>query len=75
MPSEVMSPEKQATNTAPPASQPDPSSPPFSEDEWKMLRAEDFGAARLVVGIMGGVFTMGLLLYIVIAYMVSMGPS
>jgi hypothetical protein len=62
MSQQVMSPEEQATNQAPMPSVPVSPTPSFSEEEWKMLRAEDFGAARLVVGIMGGVFTMGLLL-------------
>ena len=45
---------------------------PFTDEERNTFRNEDFGAARIIVGIMGVVFTAGLALYIFIACMVAM---
>ena len=69
MESQVMDPV--GTTTAPVS--PCTESPPFSEEERKMFRNEDYGVARLVVGIMAGVFSVGLFLYIFIACLVAMG--
>ncbi len=73
---EVSAPEKQTMNTGPLVSTPlPPSGAPasFSGEEQKLLRDEDYRAARLVVGIMASVFTVGLALYVFIACLVAMG--
>jgi hypothetical protein len=40
---------------------------PFSAEERSQLHAADIHAARQVVGLMVGVFTFGLFLYLVVA--------
>jgi len=42
--------------------------PVFSPEEVASLRASDVGAARSVVLLMCGVFTIGLCLYLVVAW-------
>lgn len=76
MSQQVLTREKQSMSPVVPDSapaSPHHESPPFSEAERKALRDEDYGAARLVVAIMGAVFTGGLALYIFIACLVAMG--
>ena len=43
----------------------------FSDDEWQHLQAEDRHAARVVVGLMGCIFTTGLVIYCTVALIVS----
>jgi hypothetical protein len=38
--------------------------PHFSDSEWQALQAEDLHAAKMIVGLMVSIFTIGLLLYI-----------
>jgi hypothetical protein len=40
----------------------------FTPDEWEQYRKSDKGAARAVVLLMGGIFTIGLILYSTVAY-------
>jgi uncharacterized membrane protein len=35
----------------------------FPEEEWQEFRAQDLAAAKYIVGLMLGIFTLGLLLY------------
>jgi hypothetical protein len=43
----------------------------FSEGEWQSLRTEDLSGAKAVVGLMAGIFTIGLALYLFVAWWVS----
>jgi hypothetical protein len=43
----------------------------FPAGEWETLQAADREAARNIVCLMGGVFCIGLMGYLVIAYIVS----
>jgi hypothetical protein len=43
----------------------------FTEEEWKEIRAQDLAAARRVVGLMMGIFVIGLLLYTGVALWVE----
>ncbi|MHB1425264.1 MAG: hypothetical protein ACYC3I_19010 [Gemmataceae bacterium] len=47
-----------------------PGQPPlhFTPEEWQGFRNSDMGAGRSVVLLMGGIFTVGLVLYSVVAY-------
>lgn len=47
-----------------------PGQPPlhFTPEEWEQYRRRDMAAARSVVLLMGGIFTIGLLLYTTVAY-------
>jgi hypothetical protein len=40
----------------------------FTPQEWEQFRQTDKGAARSVVLLMGGIFTIGLALYSIVAY-------
>lgn len=40
----------------------------FSPEEWEQYRRSDKGAARSVVLLMGAIFTIGLVLYSIVAY-------
>jgi hypothetical protein len=42
----------------------------FSEQEWQTFRESDMAAARAVVLLMGSIFTIGLLLYGTIDYLI-----
>ena len=42
----------------------------FSEAEWQEFRASDVAAGRAVVLLMGCIFTVGLLLYSTIDYLI-----
>jgi hypothetical protein len=44
---------------------------PFSDSEWEALRTEDKQGAAAVVGLMVGIFTIGLLLYLIVAMSAS----
>ena len=47
-----------------------PGNPPlhFTPEEWQGFRMSDMGAAKSVVLLMGGIFSIGLLLYSTVAY-------
>lgn len=40
----------------------------FTPEEWEQYRKSDKGAARSVVLLMGSIFTIGLALYSIVAY-------
>ena len=40
----------------------------FTPAEWDQYRVSDIGAGRSVVLLMGGIFTIGLILYSTVAY-------
>lgn len=40
----------------------------FRPDEWEQFRMSDKGAGKSVVLLMGSIFTVGLLLYSIVAY-------
>ena len=40
----------------------------FTEEEWDQFRRSDRGAGKSVVLLMGGIFTIGLALYSIVAY-------
>ena len=44
---------------------------PFSAEEWRQFREDDLTGAKSIVGLMAGIFTIGLLMYAVIAYVSS----
>jgi hypothetical protein len=44
---------------------------PFSDTEWQALRTEDMKGAMAVVGLMVGIFTIGLVLYLIVALSAS----
>jgi hypothetical protein len=44
---------------------------PFPEAEWQTLQKDDRQAAASVVGLMAGIFTVGLILYLVVALWVA----
>jgi hypothetical protein len=44
---------------------------PFSDAEWAVFRAEDFAAGKAVVVLMLGIFSMGVVLYSIVAYFVA----
>jgi hypothetical protein len=41
---------------------------PFTAEEWSQFRTADKGAGRSVVLLMAGIFSIGLALYAVVAY-------
>jgi hypothetical protein len=43
----------------------------FSEADWDAFRAEDFAAGKAVVVLMLGIFSIGVVLYSVVAYFVA----
>jgi len=43
----------------------------FSDGEWQDLRTEDLSGAKAVVGLMAGIFTTGLVLYLFVAWWVG----
>ena len=43
----------------------------FSDGEWQDLRTEDLSGAKAVVGLMMGIFIIGLVLYLFVAWWVS----
>jgi hypothetical protein len=44
---------------------------PFSEAEWRQFRDDDLTGAKAIVGLMAGIFVVGLLLYAAIAYVTA----
>jgi hypothetical protein len=49
--------------------------PDFTPKEWQAFRHEDFNAGRNIVGLMAGIFIVGLLLYSGVAWWVSTWPA
>lgn len=47
-----------------------PGKPPlhFTPEEWQQFRKSDMGAAKSVVVLMGSIFSIGLALYSIVAY-------
>ncbi len=43
---------------------------PFTDRQWEQLRQEDFAAARAVVLLMVGIFSLGVVIYSVVAWSV-----
>jgi hypothetical protein len=41
---------------------------PFTEAEWAQLRAEDFAAAAAIVILMVSIFSIGVVLYSIVAW-------
>jgi hypothetical protein len=44
---------------------------PFSDADWAAFQAEDFAAGKAVVILMLAIFSLGVLLYSVVAYFVA----
>jgi hypothetical protein len=44
---------------------------PFSDSEWAQLRAEDFAAASAIVILMVSIFSIGVVLYSIVAWAVA----
>jgi hypothetical protein len=49
--------------------------PYFPAAEWARLRQEDYAAAQHIVGLMLGIFGVGLLLYASVAWWVATWPA
>ena len=45
-----------------------PTPAPFSDDEWAQLRAEDFAGASAIVILMVAIFSIGVVLYTIVAW-------
>jgi hypothetical protein len=43
---------------------------PFTEAEWQQLQRDDIKAGGTVVGLMAGIFTLGLMLYLCVLWSV-----
>lgn len=43
----------------------------FSDAEWQAYRADDLDAARHIIYLMAGIFSLGIVLYSVICYIVA----
>jgi hypothetical protein len=44
---------------------------PFSDAEWSQLRAEDYAAATAIVTLMVSIFSIGVILYSIVAWAVA----
>ena len=51
-----------------------PTKPYFSSEDWEKFQSEDKQAAAMVVGLMGAIFSIGLVLYSVILLITSSSP-
>jgi hypothetical protein len=47
----------------------------FPADEWARIRQEDYTAAQHIVGLMLGIFGIGLVLYVGVAWWVATWPA
>ena len=45
-----------------------PTPAPFSDEEWAQLRAEDYAGAAAVVMLMVSIFSIGIVLYTIVAW-------
>lgn len=45
--------------------------PDFSDDEWQQLRAEDYAAGAAVVILMVSIFSIGIVLYTIVAVSIA----
>jgi hypothetical protein len=43
----------------------------FSDEEWQQLRAEDYAAASAIVILMVSIFSIGVVLYSIVAWTVA----
>jgi len=43
----------------------------FSDDEWQRLQTEDIQAGKAIVYLMSGIFVIGLVLYMIVAWSVT----
>jgi hypothetical protein len=59
-------PNEELMDTHPPAT-----TAPFTDEEWSQLRAEDFAAASAIVILMVSIFSIGVVLYSIVAWAVS----
>jgi hypothetical protein len=50
---------------------PAPSTAAFSDQEWAQLRAEDYAAAAAIVILMVSIFSVGVVLYSIVAWVVA----
>jgi hypothetical protein len=44
---------------------------PFSDEEWLQLRAEDFAAGAAIVILMVSIFSIGVVLYSIVAWVAA----
>ena len=63
-------PHHHVTDTPPASSHAAPTAH-FTEADWDVFRAEDFAAGKAVVILMLAIFSMGVVLYSVVAYFVA----
>jgi hypothetical protein len=47
---------------------------PFSDAQWQALQADDLKAGKAVIGLMAGIFTIGLVLYFGVFLVVLLNP-
>lgn len=47
---------------------------PFSDTEWATLQLDDLRAGKAVIGLMMGIFSLGLVLYFIVAMIVWASP-
>jgi hypothetical protein len=45
--------------------------PLFPEQELNRLHKDDLGVGKIIVGLMGGIFTIGLVMYTIIAWLAA----
>jgi len=45
--------------------------PFFADEDWQWFQKEDAWAAKMIVGLMSSIFTVGLLIYSTIAFVVG----
>jgi hypothetical protein len=45
-----------------------PTQSPFSDQEWAQLHAEDLAAASAIVILIGSIFCIGIVLYLIVAW-------
>ncbi len=44
---------------------------PFSDAEWQRLQTEDIQAGKAIIYLMSGIFVIGLVLYMIVAWSVT----
>lgn len=50
------------------------SGPHFSDSEWTAFQADDRGSAAVIIGLMTGIFSIGVCIYSIVALTVSATP-
>lgn len=48
---------------------------PFSEAEVQALHGDDRKAAAIIIGLMSGIFLIGITLYVIVSILAAAGPS